>query len=255
MRDLTPPILVRAAFDRAASRYDEVAGLQRRVGALLLQAIPDCEIKTGLDTGCGTGHGGQLLRTRWPQARIMASDFAFSMVRTAGGGVCADIERLPFASGTFDLYWSNLAFQWCECTRSISEAAHVLAPGGRLAVSSLAPGTLAELDAVFSGLDSHRHVLDFAPAQTLADACHAANLHDVRVNRVTMHCYHPDLRSLLHSLKSLGAHQIGAPRRPGLFGRRGWQTIEARYEALRVMEGLPATYEVVVCSAKKASTS
>ncbi|MDP2752619.1 MAG: malonyl-ACP O-methyltransferase BioC [Rhodocyclaceae bacterium] len=241
---------VRIAFDRAAPRYDEAAALQREVGTLLLQSIPTCPADTILDTGCGTGHGTQLLRTRWPQARLIASDFAFSMLRTAGGGVCADLERLPFAARTFDLYWSNLAFQWCDGERAVSEAARVLIPGGRLAVSSLAPGTLAELDSVFSGLDSHRHVLDFAPAQTLTHACHAAGFQEVTLNTVTLRCYHPDLKSLLHSLKSLGANQVGSHRRLGLLGRRGWQTLEGRYEALRSAEGLPVTYEVVVCTAK-----
>jgi len=242
---------VRRAFDRAAPRYDDAAVLQRQVGTLLLQSIPACNLKTILDAGCGTGHGAQLHHTRWPLAQVIAADFAFSMVRTAGGGVCADMEKLPFASGTFDLYWSNLAFQWCDSPRALSEAAHVLKPGGRLAVSSLAPGTLRELESIFAGLDTYRHVLDFSPPQTLTDACHAAGFHEVTLHTVTVRCYHPDLRSLLHSLKSLGANQVGLHRRPGLFGRRGWQTLETRYEALRSAEGLPVTYEVVLCSAKK----
>lgn len=250
---------VRRSFDRAAPRYDTAAALQRQVCELLLAALPDPGPATILDAGCGTGHALGLLGRRWPGAHIVAADFAPGMLRVAGRRhplVCADIEALPFAPAGFDLYWSSLTFQWCDPFRAASEAARVLAPGGMLAVSSLAPGTLKELDAAFSGIDDHRHVLEFAPAEALADACAAAGLIDIRVERRPLKLHYPDLATLLRALKALGAHQLGqdgARRRPGLMGRRTWQTVEARYEAHRDNAGLPATFEVILCLANKPS--
>jgi len=242
---------VRRSFDRAATSYDAAANLQRQVCNLLLAELADPVPTRILDAGCGTGYALNLLADRWPGASIVAADFAPAMVTTAGGGVCADIEALPFAAAIFDLYWSSLSFQWCDTGRAVTEAARVLAPGGRLAVSSLAPGTLAELDHAFAGTDRHRHVLEFRTGDTLAKACAAASLTDVRTVQRTLRLHHDSLASLLSELKALGANQVGGKRRPGLMGRRTWQAIEQRYESLREAAGLPATFEVILCSASK----
>jgi malonyl-CoA O-methyltransferase len=242
---------VRRSFDRAATSYDAAARLQRRVCQLLFDQLADPAPARILDAGCGTGYALGLLAGRWPGSRIFAADFAPAMVATAGGGICADIEALPFAAASFDLYWSSLSFQWCDAGRAIAEATRVLAPGGRLAVSSLGPGTLAELREAFAGTDRHRHVLDFPPADTLATACAATGLADVRLDSHTLRFHHGDLAALLRELKALGANQVGSQRRPGLMGRAAWQTVERRYEARRETAGLPATFEVVLCAASK----
>ncbi|MBI5786839.1 MAG: malonyl-ACP O-methyltransferase BioC [Rhodocyclales bacterium] len=242
---------VRRSFDRAAASYDAAARLQRNVCRLLLDRLAEPAPARILDAGCGTGYALGLLAGRWPAAKVVAADFAPSMVTIAGGGVCADIEALPFAAASFDLYWSSLSFQWCDAGRAVSEAARVLAPGGRLAVSSLAPGTLAELQDAFAGTDRHRHVLDFPPADVLASACATAGFTALKLERRTLRFHHGDLAALLRELKALGANQVGTRRRPGLMGRAAWQTVEHRYEAWREAAGLPATFEVVLCTASK----
>lgn len=251
---------IRQAFDRAAPRYDTAAALQRQVCELLLATLPEMDPANILDAGCGTGYAADLLERRWPKACLVAADFAPGMLRLAGRHrprVCADIEALPFVASRFDLYWSSLAYQWCDPVRAAGEAARTLTPGGTLAVSSLGPGTLAELDAAFAGIDEHAHVLNFAPSTALAEACAAAGLVDIRIERRSLCLRHADLATLLRGLKTLGANQIGhghqsdRRRRPGLLGRRAWLAIEARYEARRDAAGLPATYEVVLCRARK----
>lgn len=246
---------VRASFDRAAETYDTAAMLQRQVCRLLLDEIPGVPVTRVIDAGCGTGFALGLLMDRWPDADIVPADFAPSMIAATGGiGVCADIEALPFPARTFDLYWSSLTFQWCDPFRAMAEAERVLAPAGVLAVSSLAPGTLAELEAAFEGIDRHRHVLEFAPTEALMESCAAAGLIDIRVERRPLKLHYPDLATLLRGLKALGANQVGGDgnvRRSGLLGRRAWQTVEARYESHREAGGLPATFEVILCLANK----
>jgi malonyl-CoA O-methyltransferase len=242
---------VRRAFDRAAASYDSAATLQRRVCQLLLEQLAPQAPSRILDAGCGTGYAINLLANRWPDSNIVAADFAPAMVATAGGGVCTDIEVLPFAAAAFDLYWSSLSIQWCDTHRAIAEAARVLAPGGHLAVSSLAPGTLAELDAAFAGTDKNRHVLIFHPTEVIASACQNSELANVKLEQHTVCLHHPNLTSLLRELKALGANQVVAGRRPGLMGRRAWQAMEQRYEIRREASGLPATFKVILCTAVK----
>jgi malonyl-CoA O-methyltransferase len=242
---------IRRSFDRAAASYDMAATLQRRVCELLLDALPNKAPAAVLDAGCGTGYGLGLLAMQWPEAQLFAADFAPAMLEIVGSGVCADIEALPFAAESFDLYWSSLTLQWCDAQCAIAEAARSLVPGGCLAVSSLGPGTLIELRDAFSGTDLHRHVLDFSPPETLASACAAAGLEDVAWITHSVCLHHASLKDLLQGLKALGANQIGHNRRPGLFGRKAWQAVEQRYEARRDPAGLPATYEVILCTANK----
>jgi malonyl-CoA O-methyltransferase len=250
---------IRRAFDRAATSYDTAAGLQRRVCHLLLDQLAQLTESASapmhiLDAGCGTGYALPLLAQRWPAAQLTAADFAPAMVtaaRVQASGICADIEALPFAATAFDLYWASLSFQWCDTTRAVTEAARVLAPAGRLAISSLASGTLAELRAAFSGVDSYRHVLAFPPPAALAETCAAAGFTRIHWIKQTLRCHHPNLAALLRELKALGANQVGGSRRPGLMGRSAWQAIEQRYESQREAAGLPATFEVILCTASK----
>jgi len=242
---------IRRSFGRAAASYDSAATLQRQVCELLLAALPECGAMTILDAGCGTGHALAALARRWPDAQLVAADFAPAMLTVAGGGVCADIEALPFAAASFDLYWSNLTVQWCNPARTLAEAARVLAPGGRLAISSLATGTLAELRSAFAGTDHHRHVLDFSPPAALAEACIAAGLTEVEWSLHPLRLHRPTLVDLLRELKALGANEVGPGRRRGLLGRKTWQAVEQRYERQRDTAGLPASYEVILCTARR----
>ena len=95
-------------------------------------------------------------------------------------------------------------------------------------------------------------MLSFAAPATLAQACATAGLGDIGIEQRRLCLRHADLPTLLRGLKVIGANQISRPRRPGLLGRQAWRAIEARYEARRDDAGLPATYEVVLCTARKA---
>jgi len=262
---------IRDAFSRAAASYDAAAVLQRTVCGRLLAALEDAGERAAagielapahlLDAGCGTGYGTRLLHRRWPQARLSAVDFAATMAATTRrdappdtGCAVADIEALPFVDASFDLWWSSLTVQWCDIDAVLREAARVLSPDGRLALSTLGAGTYDELRQAFASVDRHRHTLDFAAADRLAEAAVAAGFHDVAVARETITLHYPDLRQLLGAVKAIGANALGAGRRPGMMGRTAWQALTAAYEAQRTAEGLPASYDVVLLVAQKPAT-
>ena len=258
---------IRSAFERAAASYDAAAVLQRGVCDLLLEQLaPEFQPASHgpswpqriLDAGCGTGYGARILRRAWPHCTVVATDFAPAMVaamRRAADAATActvtDIERLPFAASRFDLWWSSLTVQWCDLQTVLNEAHRVLAPGGRLALSTLGPGTYAELRDAFSSVDRHRHTLDFSVAERLVPITEAAGFTDVLATRRSITLHYPDLRQLLGAVKAIGANALGDGRRAGMMGRRAWQALAEAYEGWRSDAGLPATYDVILLTATR----
>ena len=248
---------IRSAFDRAAASYDAAAVLQRAVCERLLATLPAPTIATPqlLDAGCGTGYGARLLRRHWPAAHITAADFAASMAATAateGAAVAvADIEALPFRDASFDGFWSSLTVQWCDNGRVLNEAARVLRHDGWLALSTLGEGTYAELRTAFTGVDRHQHTLDFSAAEQLAEAARAAGLQQIKLHRETITLHYPDLKRLLGAVKAIGANALGPGRRTGMMGKAAWQTLTAAYENHRCSAGLPASYDVLLLTARR----
>ena len=57
--------------------------------------------------------------------------------------------------------------------------------------------------------------------------------------------HYPDVRSLTHELKALGAHNLNPGRPGGLTGRARMLALLKAYEQFRQPQGLPATYQVV----------
>lgn len=262
-----PPLKkhVRASFDRAAPTYDAAAVIQRMVCARLIDEmlataphnapLADPAPLRIVDAGCGTGYGARLLRARWPAAHITGVDFAPAMLTFARADVdqciAADLESLPVADHCFDLWWSSLAIQWCAADAVFREAARVLVTGGQLAVSTLGPGTFAELRDAFSSVDDYRHTLAFSDIEAIGAALRGAGFVDVIVRRERHQNYYPDLRQLLRAVKAIGAQKVGAGGRRGILGRAAWQKVEAAYERHRQAAGLPASYDVILAYAVK----
>ena len=247
---------IRESFDRAASGYDAVAVLQRLVCDKLIDAVAERGAPDRLlDAGCGTGYGARCVRNRWPATHITGVDFSPAMLDVArpylDDGKVADIEALPFAAGSFDTWLSSLAVQWCDIDAVCREAARVLAPGGCFALSTLGAGTFHELREAFASIDGHRHTLDFSDPERLLQAATAAGLSEVRLHREKVTLHYPDLRTLLGAVKGIGANALGDGRRKGMMGKAGWREVNAAYERYRQADGLPASYDVILLTARK----
>ncbi len=251
---------VRESFDRAASSYDQAAIVQRTVCQRLLEELDPTSFVAKnkahvLDAGCGTGYGARLLRERWPNICITGIDFAPSMLKLANSDVesciAADIEKLPLTTASIDLWWSSLAIQWCHPNAVFAEAARVLKPSGQIAFSTLGSGTFRELDKAFAQIDRHRHTLTFVTPEVLHAALEQAGFRDIRLLRETHTVHYPDLKSLLKSVKAIGAQNVGHGGRNGMLGRHAWKKVEAAYERHRTPAGLPACYDVILGYATK----
>jgi malonyl-CoA O-methyltransferase len=249
---------VRANFNQAAESYAKAADVQREVAQSLSERIAvDAPPFRLVDAGCGTGFASDLLARRWPEAERLNIDFAPAMLKKlpAGDtGLCADVEALPLAPASVDLYFSSFTLQWCDLARAFAEAYRVLTPGGTLAFSLPTTDTFRELRAAFNGLDAHAHTLEIPPPEAVAEAVRKAGFSGITQSRDVISSRHPDLKSLLRSIKAVGAQGVSGQRRPGLFGKYAWMSVEAQYPRTRGPNGktsLAATYDVLYLTARK----
>ena len=244
---------VAASFSRAAASYDSVAALQRTVADTLLAQLPaDLRPQRWLDLGCGTGYCTRALAQRYGAGQGLAVDLAEGMLRHArpqGGAahfIAGDAERLPLRDASCDLLFSSLALQWCaDFSAVLSEAARVLRPDGVLAFSSLCVGTLQELRDSWQAVDGFVHVNRFRRFEDYQRLCAGSGLTCVSLQTTPETLYYPDVRSLTHELKALGAHNLNPGRPGGLTGRARMLALLNAYEQFRQPQGLPATYQVV----------
>lgn len=153
-----------AYFRRNAERWDKLRSLHvddREVEAVIARLLPEAGIEHLLDLGTGTGRMLELLAPR--AARGVGIDLSREMLTVArdkldraGLRNCqvrqADLYRLPFAAGTFDVATIHQVLHYLdEPAAAIAEAARVLKPGGRLVVVDFAPHDLESLR------DEHEH--------------------------------------------------------------------------------------------------
>ena len=217
-----------------------------------------------LDLGCGTGADRDALASRYADASLIGIDSALALLGPRGAGrlgmgalrsmfsrprsdkVCGDQAALPFATGAFDMVWSNLALAWAPGPQKvIGEIARVLKPGGLLMFSSYGPDTLRELRTAFAAVDAAPHVHPFVDMHDLGDMLagggFAAPVMDMEVVTLT----YETLQGLIADLRATGQTNASRARRRGLLGRGALKQLSSAYETLRRDGRLPATCEII----------
>ena len=248
---------LRASFERASRGYEAAAGLQAQIATELLERLELFRFapQVVLDLGSGTGRVTGELKRRYPRACVIALDLAPGMLREARRHrrpwrrferVCGDALRLPLADGSVDLIFSNLLLQWCEpLAVALAEVRRVLRPGGFFALSTLGPDTLHELRSAWAQADGYNHVNRFADMPEVGDALMRAGLMEPVLDVDRIELGYPDVLSLMHDLKAIGAHNVTAGRPRALAGRSRLARVQQAYESFRRDQRLPATYEVI----------
>lgn len=261
---LLPPLLdkkqVAHSFSRAAATYDSVAGLQRTVGDILLEKTNrNSTAEVVVDLGCGTGHFTPQLQAQFPQALVVGVDLAEGMLQFARGQhtdqnnwLCSDAERLPFASQSVDIIYSNFALQWCANLSGLfAELQRVLKPSGELIFTTLGPATLHELKSAWQQVDNRVHVNQFHERATLLHDLEQQGFTQLEFGHKPAVMEFDSLSDLTRSLKALGAQNVNRGRATGLTGRKTIQAFKQAYEQFRRNNLLPATYDVFYVKAKK----
>ena len=136
-------------FGRWSENYDQCIlqwllfrPAHRAIIARIRAEFEDRALKI-LDVGCGTGVFAARIREALPRAKVWGVDLVAAML--AGGRsrwrahrghvapVQGDSERLPFATGTFDVVTcANSFHHYPHQERAVEEMHRVLKPGGRL---------------------------------------------------------------------------------------------------------------------------
>ncbi|MFG2937992.1 class I SAM-dependent methyltransferase [Streptomyces sp. NPDC048282] len=208
------------SLDRPLTAEDRVRS-QRDLYRCVLGALDGAGAR-GVEVGCGLGVGAGLAVEEFGFASVTGLDIHPEQVeraRRANAGLlaraperlgfaCGAAERMPFGDGEFDrLYSVEAAQHFRDLAAFGREAARVLRPGGRLAVTSFfvpagAENTGAEdAGAEHAGpegvgaelaarLDSFASGLDVAhPVTSLTGALDAVGLSDVRAESIGGHVW------------------------------------------------------------------
>jgi malonyl-CoA O-methyltransferase len=253
---LVDAAFARRAFNRASSSYEAAAVLQGEARNVLLERLEltRLEPRLILDAGAGTGLGSRALKRRYPEARVLAVDFAERMLEApaARGSwfrpisrICADAARLPLPEACVDLIFSNFMLPWSDVDRTFAEFRRVIAPRGFLTFTTLGPDTLCELRGAWERVDPYPRVHAFFDMHDLGDALVRAGFAEpvLDVERYTLE--YADVARLAGDLKALGEVNSLAARPRGLTGARKFEAMREAYESRRRNGRLPATYEVV----------
>ncbi len=262
---------VRRNFARAANSYDEVAILQREIGARMLERLDYVRIAPGavLDLGCGTGAGLSALGERFGKAQLIGADLSEPMLRAGLAQrsrlrwllpflrgqqtplVVADAGCLPFRAQSIGLLWSNLMLHWVDDPLLVfREAQRLLEVGGLFMFSTLGPDTLQELRAGFQ--DGELHTQRFTDMHDYGDMLVDCGLSDPVMDAERLTMTYASFDELLADLRRSGSRCAMRARRQTLMGRQAWAEARARIEAKARDGRLPVTVEVIYGHAWKA---
>jgi len=259
-------------FSRVAASYGEGDFFVREIDRRMQERLDyvNLQPKRILDLGCSRGGSFSGLAARYPKAELIGLDLSPAMLaagrtpraswqRWLGVGghadrmrLAADARKLPLASRSAAMVWSNLLLHWLDDPiPALAESHRVLEVGGLLMFSTLGPDTLRELRAAFA--DGYAHTQRFADMHDLGDMLVGCGFADPVMDMEVITLTYDDLDAMFADLRAAGSTCAMKARRHGLTGRNAWATARAAYEGMRREGRLPATFEVIYGHAWKAA--
>jgi len=240
---------VRLAFNKASSRYDAHAFLQKEI-ALRLDAkleVISSNADVVLDLGAGTGLLSQNLLTRFKNSHLICLDFAQESLKNnpATHKICADANHLPLKDNSVDIIISNLMMQWCPDIKQLFLECHrVLKNNGLILFSTFGSDTLKELKKSWSVVDDAPHVNTFTDMHDIGDQLLQNGFQSPVMEMEKLTLTYQTVTDLLKDLKAIGAQTVKT-RSKSLTGKDKFQSMIKMYESYRQNGKIPATYEVI----------
>jgi malonyl-CoA O-methyltransferase len=177
---------------------------------------------TVLDWWSHNGGSAEVLQAAYPKARRIAVEAELQALSAAPPWwslrrralPAAAVASLPAAAG--DLLWSNMMLHWCADPQAeMQRWFDVLAPDGFLMFSTLGPGTLDGLRAVYADHGWPSPHVPFVDMHDLGDMLVHAGFSDPVMDQETVTLTWPDPAGLLAELRQLGAN-VDPRRHAGL---------------------------------------
>jgi malonyl-CoA O-methyltransferase len=245
---------IQQCFNKAAATYDQAAILQHETGKALIAQLPLVLAPQHiLDVGAGTGYCTHLLAELYPGANIIGLDFADKMLGVAKQKMrpqthylCADFDYLPLKDASVDLIYSNFSFQWSlDLAQTFAAAYAVLKHNGHMVFSTLGPKTLYELREASKKIDDSAHLNDFLSMSVVQDHLQACGFKIITLSSHEQALVFDDLLELIHNLKKIGANHVVNKDVTGLGNKYYFEQLVKHYQAFKMNEQLPATYDII----------
>lgn len=239
-------------FSRAVVDYAAHANVQKRAASALLKKITSVTDEICVDLGAGPGVNITQLKQHFDQ--VYAVDLSFDMLKMAEhstASICADMDALPLQSNSVDVIFSNFSVQWSSnLAELLQELNRVLKCKGRVYLSCVVDGSLAEIASAFAKVDQQSHVNSFHSVVQLREFIANAGF---KINSFDQACYQDAFQTpmaALRSLKAIGAtNQLGPQKRQGLLTRKALQQVCAAYPITNTQAVV--SYQVVLMELTK----
>lgn len=241
LRPVDPQALTRVRRRLAAAA--EAPWLHGEVARRMAERLPVIKLRPArvIDWWPAGGAGARLLRAAYPQALQLAvqpDDVPapapparpwWSPRRRAAAAPVRAAE-LPAAAG--EMLWANMGLHWCADPQAeMRRWFEVLAVDGFLMFSTVGPGTLESLRALYAAEGWPSPHAPFVDMHDLGDMLVAAGFADPVMDQETLTLNWPDAATLLAELRALGAN--ADPRRhPGLRTPRWREALLQRLQPL-----------------------
>lgn len=201
-------------FSNAAERYEQSAHIQRQAAVLFDAWLAGLKLEAPqriAEIGCGTGLLTRLLRARFPQAAIEATDLAPAMVefcrRSLGEQAHIRYRVCNGRTARFDpaAHWivSAMCFQWLLPLRPVLQ--HHLAQSRVLAFSLVLDGSFSAWRTAHAQAGIEPGLQPLPEFAALLAECEGLGLGTVHAQRISLTEWHADGLSFAGSLRAIGA--------------------------------------------------
>ncbi len=255
-------------FANRAARRPAGAGdvVAREVESRMIERLALVRLSPAriLDAGCGRSPAFSALHAKYPDAEIIALDFARDTLAASRGQrgwverarqvlgvshrslVCADMATVPLPGASLGLVWSNLSLgSQSDLKRVFDEWHRILDVGGLVMFTAYGPDTLKELRASFAASGQPASVHAFVDMHDLGDMLVGAGFADPVMDMELLTLTYASVGQLVAEIRDTGQSNALLERRRGLLGRKRWQAVLAAYEAERRDGRIPASIEIV----------
>jgi malonyl-CoA O-methyltransferase len=241
-------------FSKSVKTYDAYSDVQRIVGRMLSDSLPQEGAGRILEIGCGTGIYTDMLLEKHALAEIESVDISPAMIEAAEKRlksrgvkfiVCDGEKYTP--SGSFDLITSNATLHWfSDIGASIERYSGYLAKSGTIAFSVFGPETFAELKSLVCGIYGETaFASDMFMVKESVEAILKKYFSAVTITEERMTRRFASLLELLRSIKHTGVRGPGAGN--FVWTRDAIAEVERSY--ISKHGSIEASYQAFLCKA------